>query len=104
MASHKKNTLPALWTAFALAFAPTAFADNATLPQAVETAVLHNPEVAAQFHNFQSGVEGQKVRRGALLPEVNLQGWTGREYRGSTTGSQGPMKSSLPPWYISGSV
>jgi len=85
MASHKKNTLPALWTAFALAFGPTAFADNATLPQAVETAVLHNPEVAAQFHNFQSGVEGQKVRRGALLPEVNLQGWTGREYRGSTS-------------------
>jgi hypothetical protein len=23
---------------------------------------------------------------------------------GTTTGSQGPMKSSLPPWYISGSV
>ena len=22
----------------------------------------------------------------------------------TTTGSQGPMKSSLPPWYISGSV
>ncbi len=85
MASHKKNTLPALWTALALAFGPTAFADNATLPQAVEAAVLHNPEVAAQFHNFQSGVEGQKVRRGALLPEVNLQGWTGREYRGSTS-------------------
>ncbi|MNF11940.1 hypothetical protein D3C80_2132870 [compost metagenome] len=23
---------------------------------------------------------------------------------GTTTSSQGPMKSSLPPWYISGSV
>ena len=23
---------------------------------------------------------------------------------GQTTGSQGPKKSSLPPWYISGSV
>ena len=23
---------------------------------------------------------------------------------GTTTGSQGPMKSSLPPWYMSGSV
>jgi|GEM_PF-1592507 len=85
MASHKKTTLSVLWTALALAFAPAAFADNATLPQVVEAAVLHNPEVGAQFHNFQSGVEGQKVRRGALLPEVNLQGWTGREYRGSTS-------------------
>ncbi|MGB5806913.1 TolC family protein, partial [Castellaniella sp.] len=85
MASHKKTTLSALWTALAFAFAPAAFADNTTLTQAVETAVLHNPEVSAQFHNFQSGVEGQKVRRGALLPEVNLQGWTGREYRGSTS-------------------
>ncbi|MGB3276778.1 MAG: TolC family outer membrane protein [Castellaniella sp.] len=85
MASHKKTTLSALWTALAFAFAPAAFADNVTLTQAVETAVLHNPEVSAQFHNFQSGVEGQKVRRGALLPEVNLQGWTGREYRGSTS-------------------
>ena len=85
MASNKKTTLSVLWTALAFASAPAAFADNATLSQAVETAVLHNPEVGAQFHNFQSGVEGQKVRRGALLPEVNLQGWTGREYRGSTS-------------------
>ena len=86
MASHK-NTLSALWAALAVAFAPAAFADNATLTEAVETAVLNNPEVSAQFNNFQSGVEGQKVRRGALLPEVNLQGWTGREYRGSTSTS-----------------
>ena len=86
MASHKKTTLSVLWAALALAFAPAAFADNATLTEAVETAVLNNPEVGAQFNNFQSGVEGQKVRRGALLPEVNLQGWTGHEYRGAADG------------------
>ncbi|MDY0309853.1 MAG: TolC family outer membrane protein [Castellaniella sp.] len=87
MVCHKKAPLSALGAALVFAFSPLAFADNVTLPQAVETAVLHNPEVQAQFHNFQSGLEGQKVRRGALLPEVNLQGWTGREYRGSSRGN-----------------
>ncbi|WP_322994545.1 TolC family outer membrane protein [Castellaniella sp.] len=52
-----------------------------TLPQAVESAVLSNPEIGAMFQDFQSGVEGQKFDRGRLLPEVNLQGWTGQEWR-----------------------
>ena len=83
--ASKKTALSPLCAALAIAFTSQACADNATLTQAVETAVLNNPEIGAQFHNFQSGLEGQKVRRGALLPEVNLQGWTGREYRGSTS-------------------
>lgn len=83
MKNHK-TALTVLGAAVALAFSATAFAENTTLTQAVESAVLSNPEVGAQFQNFQSGLEGQKVGRGRLMPEVNLQGWTGREWRGSS--------------------
>jgi adhesin transport system outer membrane protein len=81
-----KLSLSVLGVAVALAFSAPASAENTTLAQAVESAVLHNPEISAQFHNFQSSTEGQKVGRGRLLPEVNLQGWTGREWRGSGDG------------------
>lgn len=68
-------------SALSASLGSTAFADNITMPEAVESAILKNPEVSAMFHDFQSDLEGQKVRRGALLPEVNLSGWTGREWR-----------------------
>ncbi|WP_103035836.1 TolC family outer membrane protein [Castellaniella caeni] len=86
--ASQKVVLSVLAAAAAFALSASAGAENVTLPQAVESAVLHNPEIAAQFHNFQSSLEGQKVGRGRLLPEVNLQGWTGREYRGAA--SDGP--------------
>ncbi len=83
---NKNNTFLSSGLPLALAVhSPRPSPKTPRLSQVVETAVLNNPEVGAQFHNFQSGLEGQKVRRGALLPEVNLQGWTGREYRGSTS-------------------
>lgn len=66
-----------------LAVPAAVWAQNATLEQAVEKTVLSNPEIRARFQDFQSTLEGQKVARGALLPEVNLQGWVGREWRGS---------------------
>lgn len=80
-----KMMLSALGFSLALVFSSDALADNVTMPQAVESAVMSNPEISAMFQNFQSGLEGQKVGRGRLLPEVNLQGWTGREWRGSTS-------------------
>lgn len=70
-----------LASTMSLSLMSAAFADNVTMPEAVESAVLKNPEVSAMFHDFQSDLEGQKVGRGALLPEVNLSGWTGREWR-----------------------
>lgn len=73
-----------LASAMSLSLMSTAFADSVTLPEAVESAVLNNPEIGAMFHDFQSDLEGQKVGRGALLPEVNLSGWTGREWRSHT--------------------
>jgi len=81
---NQKKPLTLLGAALALAFSATVCAESVTLPQAVESAVLNNPEVGARFQDFQSGLEGQKVGRGRLLPEVNLQGWTGREWRGSS--------------------
>jgi len=56
-------------------------AQTASLEEIVEQAVLTNPEIRARFQDFKSSLEGQNVRRGALLPEVTAQGWTGREWR-----------------------
>lgn len=78
----------ALSLALAFAFSNAAWADTTTLEQSVEQAVLSNPEIGAQYQNFQSSLEGQKVGRGRLMPEVNVQGWTGREWRGSSSNSE----------------
>lgn len=61
-----------------------AYSQVVSLEEAVERTVLTHPEIHARFQDFQSTLEGQNVVRGGLLPEVNAQGWTGREWRGST--------------------
>lgn len=72
-------------TATAVVFSPAiAVAQVGSLEEVVERAVLTHPEVRARFQDFQSTLEGQNVVRGGLLPEVTAQGWTGREWRGST--------------------
>lgn len=58
-----------------------------SLEQSVEAAINHNPEVGAMFHDFQSSVEDKNIARAAFLPEVNAEGWVGREWRGSTSSS-----------------
>ncbi len=78
-----KVPLSVLVVSMALAYSGHALADSISLQEAVETAVLGNPEVGSQFHDFQSSLEGQNVGFGRLLPEVNVEGWTGREWRGS---------------------
>nr|WP_243650923.1 TolC family outer membrane protein [Paracandidimonas soli] len=52
-----------------------------TLEKVVEQAILTHPEIRARFHDFQSSLEGQKVVRGGMLPQVSAQGWVGREWR-----------------------
>src|SRR5690606_8728581 len=47
-----------------------------------------HPEVRARFQDFQSSLEGQNVARGGFLPDVSVQGWTGKEWRGSSAGYQ----------------
>lgn len=63
-----------------------AFSD-ANIEQAVERAVLTNPEISARFQDFQSSLEGKNVARGGFLPEVNASGWVGKEWQGSTSTS-----------------
>src|SRR5690606_22093618 len=55
-----------------------------SLQESIEKAVLTHPEVKARFHDFQSTLHGQAVTRAGLLPEVTVQGWTGREWRAGT--------------------
>lgn len=61
------------------------YAQVGSLDEVVERAILTHPEVRARFQDFQSTLEGQNVVRGGLLPEITAQGWTGREWRGSTS-------------------
>lgn len=81
----------------ALAFAPAAFAQPATgadpaaaegttLNQVIEQTLLSNPEIQAKYHDFQSSLEGQSVARAAFFPQVNAQGYVGREYRNNVPG------------------
>ena len=68
---------------------PSVFAQNiasnaSTLEEVVARTVITHPEVQARFQDFQSSLEGQNVARGALLPEVNVQGWVGQEWRGNS--------------------
>jgi len=69
-------------------FAADAFAAESAqgLEQVVQETILNNPEVRARYHDFRSTMEGQKVARGAYLPQVDAQGWVGREYRSNTPG------------------
>lgn len=67
--------------------APVAWSQTSNIQQSIERTVLSHPEIQARFHDFQSTLEGQNVTRGGLLPEITAQGWTGREWRGSTSDS-----------------
>jgi len=59
----------------------------ATLTRVVEQSILTHPEIQARYHDFRSALEGQNVTRGGFRPQVNAQGWIGREFRSNTPGS-----------------
>lgn len=65
---------------------PTAV-DLTSLNKVVEYALINNPEVQARYQDFRSALEGQNVARGGLLPQVNANGWIGREFRNHTHGA-----------------
>ncbi|WP_129530640.1 TolC family outer membrane protein [Achromobacter agilis] len=79
----------------ALAFVPAAFAQSSapaatqpavTMNQIVEQTLLGNPEIQAKYHDFQASLEGQNVARAAFFPQINAQGYVGREYRRNVPG------------------
>jgi len=77
-----------LSASLALCFAATSFAQAGTpgtLPDAIEKAVLRNPEVLARLHNYQASDAERDVARGGLFPRIDLQGYTGRERRETPT-------------------
>lgn len=52
----------------------------------MERSVLSHPEVQARYYDFLSTLEGKNIERGALRPNVSVEGWTGKEWRtGSST-------------------
>lgn len=56
-----------------------------TLPDAIEKAILRNPEVLARLHDYQASDAERDIARGGLFPRVDLQGYTGRERRETPT-------------------
>lgn len=57
------------------------------LKEAVEQAVLQNPEVKLRFHNLEAAQHERKVAQGAWLPRVDLE---------AATGSYDQTKPSIP--------
>ncbi|WP_184201552.1 TolC family outer membrane protein [Chitinimonas taiwanensis] len=49
-----------------------AYAAPQTLKEAVEQAILQNPEVRYRYHNLQASTEEQDAAKGAYLPRVDL--------------------------------
>ena len=103
-------------TIFALAFVPAAFAQTSapaappaaapsasapavTLNQIVEQTLLSNPEIQAKYHDFQASLEGQSVARAAFFPQINAQGYLGREYR-SNVPDVGSQRWSRPGYTV----
>ncbi len=77
-----------LSASLALCFVATSFAQAGTpgtLPDAIEKAVLRNPEVLARLHNYQASDAERDVARGGLFPRIDLQGYTGRKRRETPT-------------------
>ena len=70
-----------LSASLALCFVALSSAQAGTLPDAIEKAVLRNPEVLARLHNYQASDAERDVARGGLFPRIDLQGYTGRERR-----------------------
>lgn len=83
-----KNKLKRTMLALALAgLAQPVFA--ATLPEAVEQAILRNPEVMARWHQFRASGDEISAAKGGYLPRVDLTGHVGHEWRDyPATGSQ----------------
>jgi len=48
-----------------------------TLKDAIERAVLQNPEVKARFHNLEAAQQDHKAGQGAWLPRIDLEAATG---------------------------
>ena len=81
----KATQLSVSLTLSLLAMSSAYAATSGTLPDAIEKAILRNPEVLARLHDYQASDAERDVARGAFFPRVDLQGYTGRERRDTPT-------------------
>lgn len=82
------NYLHHFFLSFALLCGGVATAQTITnLKDAVEQAVLQNPEVKLRFHNLEAAQHERKVAQGAWLPRVDLE---------AAIGSYNQTKPSIP--------
>lgn len=81
MKKFKLSPLAVSAALYLLALPSAQGAAPGTLPDAVEKAILRNPEVLARLHDYQASDAERDVARGGLFPRVDLQGYTGRERR-----------------------
>ena len=57
------------------------------LAEAVKKAINAHPEVQARYHDFVSSLEDKRIAGGGWRPQVNAQGWAGREWRSNVPAS-----------------
>ncbi|WP_324256096.1 TolC family outer membrane protein [Niveibacterium sp. 24ML] len=69
-----------LATLICAALAAPAMAAN-SLPEAVEQAIVKNPEVLTRYHQLRAAENEQGAARGNWLPRVDLQAYAGQERR-----------------------
>lgn len=81
----KATKLSVCLTLSLLTMVPAHAATPGTMRDAIEQAILRNPEVLARLHNYQSADAERDVVRGGYFPRVDLQGYTGRERRDTPT-------------------
>ncbi|WP_169307332.1 TolC family outer membrane protein [Chitiniphilus eburneus] len=72
----KKSTLLA-----GVVFAITSQAYGETLADAVEKAVLRNPDVKARWYDFRASGEDVDIARGGYYPRIDVQGAVGKAWR-----------------------
>ncbi|GAA5177751.1 hypothetical protein GCM10025771_15540 [Niveibacterium umoris] len=72
---------PVLLTALIGAIVSGAAAASSNLPEAVEQAIMHNPEVMARYHALRAAENEQGAAKGNWLPRLDAQAFAGQEKR-----------------------
>ncbi|PWF21738.1 TolC family outer membrane protein [Corticimicrobacter populi] len=95
-----------LCAAILMAYAGSALAQQAggnapadTLQTVIDKAITTHPEIRARANDMLSTLEGQNVARGALRPEVNANGWVGKEWRSHVPDSSS-YNWNRPGWSV----
>jgi adhesin transport system outer membrane protein len=86
------NRLTTLMLAMGASFAALAQTAPAPLLQAVQQAVLTNPEVQARWHGFKAAQQEQKSVRGGFLPQIDLRASLGRGSRSTPLADYGSYR------------